>query len=81
MEPNRHPFFSYKNMTDKEESSGPNQRINSRRAQAYKHWTLETLLSDMVELARGGNGFEVVPGEVDLLPREHSYFSSKEKED
>ena len=32
-EPNRHPFFSYKNVTDKEESSGPNRRIVNRRAQ------------------------------------------------
>lgn len=36
-------------------------------------------LSDMVELARGGNGFEVVPGEVDLLPREHSYLTRKKR--
>ena len=34
-------------------------------------------LSDMVELAKGGNGFEAVPGEVDLLPREHSYLTRK----
>jgi len=36
-------------------------------------------LSDMVELARGGNGFEVVPGEVDLLPQEHSYLTRKKR--